>query len=162
MEADGVLRKQLVDLLNGGNAHMPFADAVANFPPEAMNQIPPHMDYSAWQLLEHLRITQRDILNFIRDPNYVWMKWPDDYWPPKDAQADEAAWSTTVTRFLEDLKSLEELVLDSNSVLTADLPHAPGYTLLREILTVADHNAYHIGELAILRQVMQTWPADHV
>ncbi len=110
MEADGVLRKQLFDLLHGGNAHMPFAEAVADFPPEAMNQIPPNMTYSAWQLLEHLRITQRDILNFIRDPNYVWMKWPDDYWPPKDAQADEAAWNTTVTRFLDDLKSLEELV----------------------------------------------------
>lgn len=160
MEADSVLRQQLIDLLHGGNAHMPFEAAVADFPPEAMNQIPPNMTYSAWHLIEHIRITQRDILNFIRDPHYVWLKWPDDYWPPVNAQADESAWNTTIMSFLEDSKSLEALVLDSSTALTADLPHAPGYTLLREILTVADHNAYHIGELAILRQVTQTWPAD--
>lgn len=161
MEFDNELRKQLLDLLKGGNAHMSFEAAVADFPPEAMNLIPPNMSYSFWHLLEHLRITQRDILNFIRDPHYVWLKWPDDYWPPAGAQADEAAWNTTITRFLDDSKSLEALVQDPATVLTDDLPHAPGYTVLREILTVADHNAYHIGEFSILRQVTQTWPAGH-
>lgn len=162
MNPDAQLRKQLVDLLNGGNAHMPFQAAIADFPPEAINQVPPNMTYSAWHLLEHLRITQRDILDFIRNPPYVPLNWPEDYWPPKNAQANQAAWQNTITCFIEDAKSLENLVLDPATDLTADLPHAPGYTILREILVVSDHNAYHIGELAILRQVMKTWPAGHV
>lgn len=162
MNPDAQLRKQLVDLLNGGNAHMPFQAAIADFPPEAINQVPPNMTYSAWHLLEHLRITQRDILDFIRNPPYVPLNWPEDYWPPKNAQANQAAWQNTITCFIEDAKSLENLVLDPATDLTADLPHAPGYTILREILVVSDHNAYHIDELAILRQVMKTWPAGHV
>ncbi len=141
---------------------MPFEATVADFPPGAMNQVPPNMTYSAWHLLEHLRITQRDILDFIRNPPYVPLNWPEDYWPPKNAQAGETAWRNTIQSFMEDSKSLEKLVLDPATNLTADLPHAPGYTIFREILVVADHNAYHIGELAILRQVMQTWPAGHV
>jgi hypothetical protein len=155
------LRKQLVDLLNGGNTHMPFQAAVADFPPEAINQVPPNLAYSTWQLLEHLRITQRDILDFIRNPPYLPLNWPADYWPPKNAQVDETAWHHTIQSFREDSHNLENLVLDPATDLIADLPHAPGYTILREILVVADHNAYHIGELAILRQVMNTWPANY-
>ena len=161
MENDDVMRKQLVALLHGENAHMPFAAAVADFPPEAINLVPPNVTYSFWHLLEHLRITQRDILNFICDPHYVWLKWPDDYWPATNAQADETTWNDSVAHFLEDSKNLEDIILDPSMSLTADLPYAPGYTLIREIITVADHNAYHIGELAILRQVTQTWPAGH-
>ena len=161
MVADVVMRKQLIELLHGENAHMSFAAAVADFPPEAINLVPPNITYSFWHLLEHLRITQRDILDFIRNPHYVWLKWPNDYWPPTNAQADKTAWDATVTHFLEDSKQLEELIMDSSYVLTADLPHAPGYTLLREIVTVSGHNAYHIGELAILRQITNTWPAGH-
>jgi hypothetical protein len=161
MEFDSVLRKQLLALLRGGNAHMPFDAAVADFPPQAMNSVPPHLSYTPWHLLEHLRITQWDILEFIRDPRYVSPQWPDGYWPARDAQADESRWNETIARFRADSADLEKMVADPAVNLTADLPHAPGYTILREILLVSDHNAYHIGEFAILRQVMGTWPAGH-
>lgn len=159
MEPSDVLRKQLLILLRGGNAHMPFDDAVANFPADAMNRMPPNGSYSPWHLLEHLRRTQKDILEFIRDPDYVSPPWPEGYWPGKDEQAGEAQWHQTIAQFRADMKTLIALVENPQTDLTADLPHAPGYTILREVLTVSDHNAYHIGEFAILREVMGTWPA---
>jgi DinB superfamily len=161
MDANEVLRKQLLALLRGGNAHMSLDEAVADFPMEAINRLPPNGSYPPWHLLEHLRRAQKDILDFIRDPKYVSPPWPEGYWPAKGEQADEAQWNETITRFHADLDSLEALVENQDTNLTADLPHAPGYTILREILTVTDHNAYHIGEFAILRQVMGTWPAAH-
>jgi hypothetical protein len=159
---DSVLREQLVQLLGGGHAHMPFDQAVADFPLEWANKRPPSVTYTPWHLLEHLRIAQWDILDFIRNPDYQEIKWPDDYWPAAEATADAAAWQTTVDSFRADLQSLLEIAQDSSVDLTADIPHAPGYTVLRELLVVADHNAYHIGEFAILRQVMGTWPEDRV
>ncbi len=161
MEPDDVLRNQLLALLRGGNAHMSLDEAVADFPPEAMNRLPPNVPYTPWHLLEHLRRAQKDILDFICDPRYVSPPWPEGYWPAKGEQADEAQWHQTIAQFQSDLASLIKLVEDPQTSLTADLPHAPGYTVLREILTVSDHNAYHIGEFAILRQVMGTWPANH-
>jgi hypothetical protein len=161
MESEEIFRKQLLDLLRGGNAHMPFAAAVADFPPESINTLPPNVPYSPWHLLEHLRLSQWDILDFIRNPKYVWRKWPDDYWPAKTARASQAQWNETIAGFQADLKSLDDLVANPATRLTEDIPHAPGYTILREILLVCDHNAYHIGEFAILRQVMGTWPANH-
>lgn len=160
MESDAVLRKELLALIHGGNAHMSFDEAVADFPLEAINKRPPHVSYTPWHLLEHLRITQWDILEFIRNPMHVSPDWPVGYWPAIDAQADQAAWETTVRRFRLDLSALEDIARDPNLPLTKPLPHAPGYTIFRELVLVGDHNAYHIGEFAILRQVMGTWPAD--
>ena len=160
MESDQVLREQLLALLRGGNAHMPFEQAVADFPMEAINRCPPKVSYTPWQLLEHLRITQWDILEFIRDPQHVSPSWPEGYWPNPQAQASPQQWQATIEQFKADHAALEALVEDSSRSLTAELPHAPGYTLLREILVVSDHNAYHIGEFAILRQVMSTWPSS--
>jgi len=160
MESEEILRKHLLDLLRGGNAHMPFNEAVANFPPESMNSMPPNVPYTPWHLLEHIRLTQWDILDFIVNPKYVWRKWPDDYWPAKNARASQAQWQQTIAGFQADLKSLDDLVANPSTNLPEDLPHASGYTILREILVVCDHNAYHIGEFAILRQVMGTWPAN--
>ncbi len=159
MEPNDVLRKQLLALLRGGNAHMSLEEAVADFPMEAINRLPPNVPYTPWHLLEHLRRTQKDILDFICDPNYVSPPWPQGYWPAQGEQATPAQWNETIARFQADLKSLDELVENPQTNLTADLPHAPGYTVVREILTVTDHNAYHIGEFAILRQVMGTWPS---
>ncbi len=160
-DSDAVLRKQLLALLRGGNAHMPFEDAVADFPMEAANRLPPNVSYTPWHLLEHLRLTQWDILDFIRNPNYVYRKWPENYWPAPGEQADQAKWQETVARFQADQNDLADIVQDSATNLTADIAHAPGYNILREILVVSDHNAYHIGEFAILRQVMGTWPEGH-
>lgn len=157
MEADTVLREQIYQLLQGGNAHMTFDDAVAHFPREHMNTRPPHVSYTPWHLLEHLRITQWDILEFTRDPQHVSPAWPAGYWPARDAQADDATWEHTITLFRADLSALQQIATDPTVDLYAPIPHGNGQTVLRELLLAADHNAYHIGEFAILRQVMQTW-----
>ena len=157
MEQDILLRQQLRTLLQGGNAHMTFDEAVANFPREHMNTKPPHVPYTPWHLLEHLRITQWDILEFIRNPRHISPDWPEGYWPASHLQADEVAWEQTLASFRADLQTLSEMVADSTVNLYAPIPHGNGQTILREILLVADHNAYHIGEFAILRQVMGTW-----
>lgn len=161
MDRDTALREQLLHLLRGGNAHLSFDEAVADFPLEAINQRPPHVPYTPWHLLEHLRRAQWDILDFIRNPDYQEMKWPDDYWPAPDAEADATAWGQTIAAFHTDRKAVEDLVNDPQTDLAAAVPHGDGQTILREILLVADHNAYHIGEFAILRQVMRTWGARH-
>lgn len=154
---DTALREQLLHLLRGGNAHLSFDDAVADFPMDAINRRPPNVPYTPWHLVEHLRLAQWDILDFVRNPQYQEMKWPDDYWPAPNAEADAAAWEQTLAAFRADLKSLEDLVTDPKTDLSAKIPHGDGQTILREILLVADHNAYHIGEFAILRQVTGTW-----
>jgi hypothetical protein len=161
MESDAVIREQLLALLNGGNAHMGIDDAVVNFPILSMNVQPPNVPYTPWHLLEHIRITQRDILDFIRDPNYVSPNWPIGYWPVRDAQTDQAGWDETIRKIKSDLAALVEIVKDPKTEFTAAIPHAPGYNIFREVLLVADHNAYHIGEFGILREVMGTWPAHH-
>ena len=152
-----ILREQLVKLLRGGNAHMTFQDAVKDFPLEYINEKPQNVSYSPWHLLEHLRIAQWDILEFVRDPNHVSPKWPEGYWPAPEQEADAASWQKTIDAFVADLHAVEDIALDTEIDLQAELPHAPGYTYLREILLVADHNAYHIGEFGIMRQIMGTW-----
>jgi hypothetical protein len=157
MNADMELRKQMIDLLNGGNAHMGFADAVADFPVDRINTFPPKVPYSPWHLLEHIRIAQWDILEFVRDPGHVSPEWPVGYWPDSSETTDAAGWDKTIEAIQADLEVMKGIVMDPETDLTAELPHAPGYNVLREALLVADHNAHHLGEFAILRQVMGTW-----
>jgi hypothetical protein len=160
MSNDQVVRDQLLALLRGGQASMPFDRAVADFPVEETNSRPPNVPYSPWQLLEHMRIAQWDILEFIRNPDYVWLDWPEDYWPAPGAEADGARWQETLRQFRADRDALEAIVADPSTDLYAALPHGEKYNILREILVVADHNAHHLGEFAILRQVMGTWPEE--
>lgn len=160
IERDDVMRRQLLALLRGGNAHMPFDAAVADFPMTHINTPAPNVPYTPWHLLEHIRIAQWDILEFIRNSDYAPLDWPDEYWPARDATTDEAGWQATIDAFHADMAALEDIVTDPDTDILAPIPHAPEYTVFREILVVADHNAYHIGEFAILRQVMETWPAD--
>jgi hypothetical protein len=160
MRPDNVVREQLLFLLRGGNAHMTFDQAVADFPRDHINSQPPNVSYTPWHLLEHIRIAQWDILEFIRNPDHISPQWPEGYWPPPEEQADEVKWEKTISDLRADLRALQDMVEDPNTDLYAPLPHAKGYTVLREILLVADHNAYHIGEFAVLRQVMDTWRAD--
>lgn len=161
MTNDQELRKQLVALLRGGQAYMPFDHAVANFPMAHINSKPPTVPYSFWHLLEHLRFAQKDILDYIQDPAYHEPTWPDDYWPAQEATTDAAGWQRTLDQFRDDLNALVAIINDPATDLTAPLPHAPQHNILREMLLVADHNAYHTGEFAILRQIMHLWPADH-
>jgi hypothetical protein len=155
------LRRQLAHLIDGVGAHMPFEEAVADFPDDAINRRPPNVDYTPWHLLEHLRLTQLDILQYVTDPGYEERTWPDDYWPDPAATATREDFDATVRDFLADRAALRALVVDPSRDLLAVIPGTPGHTLLREIRIDADHNAYHIGEFAILRQVMGTWPKGH-
>ncbi len=158
MTQETVLRQQLVNLLTLEQAHMSFEAAVQNFPLEHINTHPPKLDYTFWHLLEHLRICQWDILDYIRNPQYQSMPFPDGYWPDRSAKTDEAGWQDTMTRFLADRQALVKLVQDPNTDVYSPIPHGyNGHNILREILIVADHNAYHIGELGILRQMMGLW-----
>jgi hypothetical protein len=160
MDRDRVLREQLLALLRGGNAHDGLSQVVAEFPMEHINRKPLNVDYSFWQLLEHMRITQWDIVEFVRNPQHISPNWPQGYWPSQDETVDEARWQQTIQAFRADLDAVQTLASDPAVDLLAEIPHAPGYTILREALLVADHNAYHIGEFGILRQVTGTWPSQ--
>src|SRR6185369_11670112 len=149
------LRKQLVELLRMEGAHLSFDDAVADFPVKLRGIKPRGAPHTPWQLLEHLRIAQWDILDFSRNPAYQEMKWPDDYWPKTEAPPDAAAWDKSIEQFRRDLKAIEELVSDAGTDLTARIPHGTGQTLLREVLLVADHNSYHIGQLVFVRKMLE-------
>jgi hypothetical protein len=159
LKPDDVVREQVLQLLKGGNAHLPLDKLIDEFPPGAFNEPPPNVPYSPWHLLEHIRIAQWDILEFIRNPDHVSPEWPAGYWPPKAERADVARWQETVQALRSDMAELQAIVQDPTTDFYADLPHAEGYTILREMLVVADHNSHHLGEFAILRQVMGTWPS---
>jgi hypothetical protein len=159
METDKLVREHVLQVLRGGNAHMTFEQAVADFPMDHINDIFPNGTYTPWHLLEHLRITQWDILDFIRNPNYQEMEWPKDYWPAPGTQATEADWQRSLSQFEDDMGQLQRIASDPQTDLYVRIPHGTGQTILRELLLVADHNAYHIGEFAIMRQVMDTWGA---
>jgi hypothetical protein len=161
LATDLVVREEVLHLLRGGNAHMSFADAVRNFPMEHINTKFPGGTYTPWHLLEHLRLTQWDILDFIRNPAYQEREWPREYWPPQDQEATEEDWQLTISTFVADGQTLQALAENSATDLYARIPHGTGQTILRELLLVADHNAYHIGEFAIARQMMGTWDKDH-
>lgn len=151
------LRRQLLVLLNTGNAHMSFDEAVSGFPLDRINDRAPNVPYTPWQLLEHIRIDQRDILNYIQDDPYDELRFPDDLWPRRDLKAGEEEWNETIRRFKEDRHSLEAIVADESQDLESTVPTNDQHTILREIITTASHTHYHIGEFAILRQVMDTW-----
>ncbi len=153
------LRKQLLELIDGGHAHMGLEEAMAGFPAADMNRLAPNMTYTPWGILEHIRISQWDIVDFVRNPDHISPKWPEEHWPKQDA--NEQDWQRSLEQIREDLKALREMVADPQSDLLADLPHAPGYNLAREVLVNADHLAYHLGEFALMRQMMGNWPADH-
>jgi DinB superfamily len=156
-KTDKALREHLLSLLGGENAHLSFARAVAEFPFELCGLKPQGIPYSAWQILEHLRIAQWDILEFSRNPDHVSPAWPEGYWPSSDAPPNENAWEESVESFRADLSAMESLVKNSKTDLFARIPHGDGQTMLREALLVADHNAYHVGQLVLLRRLLGAW-----
>ena len=158
MESEALIRQQLIARLRGRGAHMPFQQAVADFPMDRINEEFPNGTYSSWALLEHLRLTQRDILEYCVNPNYEQRPHPEGYWPAPGALATPEDWQQTIDVFLSELDELVAIVEDPDTDLYAPIPWGGDHTILREILIIADHNAYHVGELAIMRQVMGTWP----
>lgn len=157
MDQDKMLRQKLINNLHS-ESHMPFEEAVVDFPEKFINAKAPNVDYTLWHLIEHIRITQWDILDFSKNPNYKEIEWPKDYWPAKNAKASKAKWNQSVTAVKNDLDAMIALVSDPQNDLYAKIPWGTGQTILREAIMVADHNAYHIGEFAILRQVLGAWP----
>jgi hypothetical protein len=157
MSQDASLREHLITLLTGGNAHATFDAAVKNFPAELRGKRPKGAEHSPWQLLEHLRIAQWDILEFSRDAKHKSPEWPEEYWPKSPAPPDDKAWDKSVRAFRKDLKALSELVSDEKTDLFAKIPHGDGQTILREALLTADHNAYHIGQLVLVRKLLGAW-----
>ena len=157
MKTDAV-RAEVRNLVHGPS-YMTFDDVVADFPMKHINTRPPNVTYTPWHLLEHMRIAQRDILEYIEDEDYHHPSWPADYWPAADAEADAKAWKKTITQFRKDRAALEKIAGNARVALGAPLPYARQHTYIRELLIVSEHNTYHIGELAILRQVMGAWPA---
>ena len=155
LSPDADLRKHLVDLLEGGNAHITLADALAGFPVEQAGIRPPGSPHSAWELLEHLRIAQADILLFTLGNGYVEMKFPDDYWPPSPAPKSHHEWQGSVESLRKDLAQFTELLTNEAQDLYAPFPWGEGQTLLREALLIADHNSYHLGQLMLLRRILE-------
>jgi hypothetical protein len=148
------LRDHLLSLLNGGNAHINFEDFVASFPVAKCGQRVEGLPYTPWQVLEHMRIAQRDILEFCRDGSHVSPKWPEGYWPAPDDAGNSNLWQETVVKFRGDLEQMGQLVSDPATDLFAKIPHGSGQTILREALLVADHNAYHLGALLVIGRVL--------
>jgi DinB superfamily len=149
------LRQQLAQFLDSGHAHIKFEDAVKDFPPELRGKRPAGEPHSAWELLEHLRLALWDIYEFSVDANHVSPDFPDGYWPANPEPPSEAAWEESVSAYREIIRKFAALVLDESVDLFAKIAHGEGQTVLREALLAADHNSYHLGQLVIVRRMLE-------
>ena len=160
MTSDKSLRDHLLELLGGGQAHLDFEKAIAWLPVKLQGARPPGLPHSPWRLLEHMRIAQWDILRFSVDPKHKSPEWPAGYWPAGDAPPDKKAWDRAVSAFRADLQAMKDLVSDSGTDLFKPISHGQGQTILREALLVADHNAYHLGQLVTVRRLLGAWSEE--
>ena len=154
------LRAHLKELLAGGSAHADWKKVFAGMPVKLRGVRPEKLPYSAWELLEHLRIAQHDILEFSRNAKYVSPKWPEGYWPGSPEPPNAAAWDASLKSFARDLAAVQKLVANLKTDLMARIPHGTGQTLLREALLLADHNAYHLGQVVLVRRLLGAWEED--
>jgi hypothetical protein len=157
MDRDPALRALLARLLDWEEAHVSFDSAVSDIPPSHRGRVPEGLPYSPWQLVEHLRLTQLDILDFCRNPSYTERHFPDDYWPASPEPRSEAAWTASLAGYRDDREALKHLAGDRNIDLFARIPHGTGQTYLRELVLVADHTAYHVGQLVAVRRALGIW-----
>jgi DinB family protein len=157
MTDDKPMREHLARALAWGDAHVSFDDAVAGIEPGLRGKRPPGVPYSPWQLIEHLRIAQHDILDFCRNPEYHELDWPADYWPSDPVPPSSKAWEASLEQYGRDREALRELALDPSIRLDAPIPHGTGQTYLRELLLTFDHTAYHVGQLVVLRRLLADW-----
>ena len=155
---DKALREHVLYLLDGGGAHVKFDEVIADVPASVRGKKPTGLPHSLWMLLEHLRMAQWDILEFSRNPKHVSPKWPEGYWPKTEAPPSSAAWNASIKKFRQDLKAMHGLVKDLKTDLFARIPWGDGQTILREALLVADHNAYHLGQMLDVRRLLGAWP----
>jgi hypothetical protein len=157
LKTDTQLRAQLADFLDWKSAHVGFDDAVKGVPVRLRGVVPKGFAHSAWQVVEHIRIAQHDILDFCRNPKYVEMKWPDDYWPGGAAPKNAGGWAGALAAFRRDRTALQRLVRNPRIDLAARIPHGSGQTYLREVLLVADHTAYHVAQIVDIRRALGDW-----
>jgi hypothetical protein len=157
MASDTAWREQLVQLLRGGHAHATFDDVIRDFPLDRVGVRPAGAPHSAWELVEHMRIAQKDILEFSRSAEYVSPQWPEGYWPKSPAPKRESQWNESVLAFHHDLARFEALIQDPAQDLNRKFPWGDGQTLLREALLIADHNSYHLGQLVLVRRLLGAW-----
>lgn len=157
MEDDKILRQHLVKLLDWEDAHVGFDAVIANWPAKLRGAKPQGAAHSGWQLLEHMRLAQWDILEFSRDAKHVSPKWPEGYWPAAEAPPNAAAWDKSFKAFRRDLKAMQKLVANPKTNLFSPIPHGEGQTIFREAVLIADHNAYHLGQLVLLRRLLGAW-----
>ena len=160
MDRSTALREHVRALLTARQAHATFEDAVADLDPSARGVRPDDLPYSVWELVEHLRRAQRDILDYCRDPDYAAGDWPDDYWPDSVAPSGDTTWADSVGQVQKDRDAMVELVMDENRDLYDTVPSHDEHTYLRQALLVADHNAYHIGQIVAVRRSLGAWPTD--
>jgi len=158
--ADKLLREHVVYLLKGGGAHVHFEDALAGFPPSKRGVFAKGLPHTGWQLLEHSRIAQWDILEFSRNAKHVSPDFPGGYWPKTPLPPNDAAWEKSWKSFQNDLEEMIALVKNPKTDLFAKIPHGDGQTILREALLLADHNAYHLGQIVDLRRALGAWPEE--
>jgi hypothetical protein len=157
MDADKRLRQQLAKAIDSDEAHPDLAATVKDFPSDLLGRVPEGMPHSAWQLLEHIRIALLDIVEFCRDTGHKSPPWPDGYWPKKSAPPDDEAWEQSINAVRENIEAMRSLINDPQRDLLAPLPGGSGQTLLREALLAADHNAYHLGQLVLVRRALGAW-----
>jgi len=155
MKSTDPLRQHLINLLTKAEAHLDVRSELKEFPVELRGRKPAGAPHTPWQLLEHMRIAQWDILEFTLNAKHASPRWPDEYWPKADAPPDSRAWDKSVTQFLADLDDMCKMVSDPKHDLVAKIPHSDGQTYLREALLVADHNAYHLGQLVMVRRILE-------
>jgi len=155
--SEAQIRRQLRDVLAWGDARVTFEKAVTGIPPRLRGVVPAGMPHSAWQLVEHIRLAQKDILEFCVGRKYRHKKWPDDYWPASPSPRNAAAWKRSLAEFRRDRRALQRLATNRSIDLCASVPNGNGQTFLREILLVADHTSYHIGQLVLVRRALGNW-----
>ena len=156
-DTDHALREHLVYLLKGGGAHIHFMDALEGFPAGKRGAFAQGLAHTAWQLLEHARLAQWDILEFSRNPKHVSPEFPDGYWPKTPIPPNDEAWEQSVAKFQDDLEQMIRLVESPKTDLLAKIPHGQRQTILREALLLSDHNSYHLGQLVDLRRALGVW-----
>ena len=151
------LRDQVISLLRGGNAHVTFDDAVQDLPAKLRGIKPEGAAHTAWDLVEHMRIAQSDILEFSRDSKHVSPDWPEGYWPKTHKPPSDTAWKKSIASIQKDREAMIQLISNPKTDLFEKIPHGTGQNLLREALLIADHNAYHLGELVLLQRLIGAW-----
>jgi hypothetical protein len=155
MNSDKLLRTELSNYVESPHTHMPFIKAIKDIPEKLINERPENIPYSFWQLLEHIRIAQHDMVDFMQNPDYKELAWPKEYWPSPDSKATMKMWNDSVSSYMKDIKDLKKIIENPKIDLLAPIPHGTGQTILREVLQIIDHNSYHMGQFIIMRRLFK-------